>query len=72
MINQKLFGVVLMAAAAFATSAILLVTAWSQNASASAYGADIDVEEAAAAENATSAATNKTTSENMTGANSTR
>ena len=49
MINQKLFGVVLMAAAAFATSAILLVTAWSQNASASAYGADIDVEEAAAA-----------------------
>lgn len=71
MISQKLFGVVL-TVAVLATSSVLLATTWSQNASASAYGVDIDVEEAAAVENATSAATNKTTSENMTGANSTR
>jgi hypothetical protein len=71
MINQKLFGVVL-TVAALATSSVLLTTNWSQNASASAYGTDIDLEEAAVAENTTSAATNKTTSENMTGANSTR
>ena len=69
--NQKLFVVVFMVAT-LATSSILLVTTWSQNASASAYGADIDVEEAATLENATSASTNKTTNENMTGANSTR
>jgi hypothetical protein len=68
MINQKLFGVLLIVGA-FASS-ILIATSWSQNASASAYGADIDVEEAIVAENATS--TNKTTSANMTGANSTR
>ncbi len=51
-------------------SSILIATSWSQNASASAYGADIDVEEATIAEDAT--ATNKTTSANMTVANSTR
>lgn len=56
--------------AALVTSSVLLATPWSQNVSASAYGADIDVEEAAAVENATMI--NKTTSENMTGANSTR
>jgi len=33
---------------------------------------DVDVEEAAVAENTTSTATNETTSVNMTGANSTR
>ena len=70
MVNQKLFVVVFMVAT-LATSSILLATTWSQNASASAYGADIDVE-AATLENATSASTNKTTNENMTGANSTR
>ena len=44
---------------------------WSQNASASAYGADLDVDEAEEVlGNATT--TNKTTSINMTGANSTR
>ena len=67
MINQKLIGVLLIVAV-FAS--ILIATSWSQNASASAYGADIDVEEATIAEDAT--ATNKTTSANMTGANSTR
>jgi archaellin len=66
--NQILFGVLLLVAAV--ASSVLIATSWSQTASASAYGADIDVEEAAAAENAT--VTNKTTSANMTGANSTR
>jgi hypothetical protein len=70
MINQKLFGIVF-TVAALDTSSVLLATPWLQNASASAYDADIDVEEAAA-ENVTSIATNKTTSGNMTGANSTR
>lgn len=52
-------------------SSVLLAAAWSQNASASAYGADLDVEEAEEVlGNATT--TNKTTSINMTGANSTR
>jgi hypothetical protein len=68
MISQKLFGVLLIVGAV--ASSILIATSWSQNASASAYGTDIDVEEATIAENAT--ATNKTTSANMTGANSTR
>jgi hypothetical protein len=68
MINQKLLGVLLMVGAV--TSSLLIATNWSQTVNASAYGGDIDVEEAAAAENAT--ATNKTTSANMTGANSTR
>ena len=69
MINQKSFGMLLMVAA-IAFSSVLL-TAWSQNASASAYGADLDVEEAEEVlGNATT--TNKTTSANMTGANSTR
>jgi hypothetical protein len=68
MINQKLIGVLLIVGVV--ASSILIATSWSQNASASAYGADIDVEEAIVAENATSA--NKTTSTNMTGANSTR
>jgi hypothetical protein len=68
MINQKLIGVLLIVGVV--ASSILIATSWSQNASASAYGADIDVEEATIAEDAT--ATNKTTSANMTGANSTR
>ena len=52
-------------------SSVLLAADWSQNASASAYGADLDVEEAEEVlGNATT--TNKTTSINMTGANSTR
>lgn len=60
---------------AVATSSILLTTTWSQNASAQMppdSTTDIDVEEATIAENVTSTATNKTTSENMTGANSTK
>jgi hypothetical protein len=70
MINQKSFGMLLMVAAV-AFSSVLLATAWSRNASASAYGADLDVEEAEEVlGNATT--TNKTTSINMTGANSTR
>jgi hypothetical protein len=69
MINHKLFGVLLLIGAV--ASSILLAAAWSQNASASAYGADLDVEEAEEVlGNATT--TNKTTSINMTGANSTR
>jgi hypothetical protein len=68
MVNQKLIGVLLIVGVV--ASSILIATSWSQNASASAYGADIDVEEATIAEGAT--ATNKTTSTNMTGANSTR
>ena len=69
MINHKLFGVLLLIGAV--ASSVLLAAAWSQNASASAYGADLDVEEAEEVlGNATT--TNKTTSANMTGANSTR
>lgn len=69
MINQKLFGVLLLIGAVASSS--VLLTAWSQNVSASAYGADLDVEEAEEVlGNATT--TNKTTSINMTGANSTR
>ena len=69
MINQKSFGMLLMVAAVVFSS--VLLAAWSQNASASAYGADLDVEEAKEVlGNATT--TNKTTSANMTGANSTR
>jgi hypothetical protein len=69
MINHKLFGVLLLIGAV--ASSVLLAAAWSQNASASAYGADLDVEEAEEVlGNATT--TNKTTSINMTGANSTR
>jgi plastocyanin len=68
MINQRLFGVVLVAAV-LANSSFLVAINWSQNARASLpesiianpSTADIDVEEAAAEENATSAATNKTT-----------
>jgi hypothetical protein len=69
MINEKLFGVLLIVGAV--ASFILIATNWSQNANAQmlAYS-DIAVEEAMIAENAT--ATNKTTSANMTGANSTR
>lgn len=70
MINHKLFGVLFLIGAV-ASSSVLLTAAWSQNASASAYGADLDVEEAEEVlGNATT--TNKTTSINMTGANSTR
>ena len=70
MINHKLFGVLLLIGAVASTS-VLLAAAWSQNASASACGADLDVEEAEEVlGNATT--TNKTTSANMTGANSTR
>ena len=70
MINHKLFGVLLLIGAV-ASSSVLLAAAWSQNAGASAYGADLDVEEAEEVlGNATT--TNKTTSANMTGANSTR
>jgi hypothetical protein len=68
MINKKLIGMLLLVGAV--ASPLLIATSWSQDASASAYGGDIDVEEAMIAENAT--ATNKTTSANMTGANSTR
>ena len=69
MIDHKLFGVLLLIGAV--ASSVLLAAAWSQNASASAYGADLDVEEAEEVlGNATT--TNKTTSANMTGANSTR
>lgn len=69
MIDHKLFGVLLLIGAV--ASSVLLAAAWSQNASASAYGADLDVEEAEEVlGNATT--TNKTTSINMTGANSTR
>ena len=69
MINHKLFGVLLLIGAV--ASSVLLAAAWSQNASASAYGADLDVEEAEEVlGNATTK--NKTTSINMTGANSTR
>lgn len=60
---------------AVATSSILLTTTWSQNASAQMppdSTTDIDVEEGTIAENVTSTATNKTTSENITGANSTK
>ncbi|MGC1135517.1 MAG: hypothetical protein WA941_21995 [Nitrososphaeraceae archaeon] len=65
MINHKLFGVLLLIGAV--ASSVLLAAAWSQNASASAYGADLDVEEAEEVlGNATT--TNKTTSANMTGA----
>jgi hypothetical protein len=72
MINQKLFGVLLIMGAV-ATSSILVATSWSQDASAQMLPdstIDIDVEEVAISENAT--ATNKTTSTNMTGTNSTR
>jgi hypothetical protein len=70
MINHKLFGMLLLIGAV-ASSSVLLAATWSQNASASAYGADLDVEEAEEVlGNATT--TNKTTSANMTGANSTR
>jgi plastocyanin len=66
MINQRLFSVVL-AVAVLGTSSFLLAITWSANARASLpesiianpSTADIDVEEAAAEENATSAATNK-------------
>jgi hypothetical protein len=70
MINEKLFGVLLIVGAV--ASFILIATNWSQNANAQmlAYSGDIAVEEAMITENAT--ATNKTTSANMTGANSTR
>jgi hypothetical protein len=69
MINHKLFGVLLLIGAVASSS--VLLAAWSQNASASAYGADLDVEEAEEVlGNATT--TNKTTSINMTGANSAR
>jgi plastocyanin len=68
MINQRLFGVGLVVSV-LATSPFLLAITWSQNARASLpesiignpSTADIDVEEAAAANNATSAATNMTT-----------
>ena len=67
MINHKLFGVLLLIGAVASSS--VLLAAWSH--SASAYGADLDVEEAEEVlGNATT--TNKTTSINMTGANSTR
>jgi hypothetical protein len=70
MFNHKLFGVLLLIGAV-TSSSVLLAAAWSQNASASAYGADLDVEEAEEVlGNATT--TNKTTSNNMTGANSAR
>ena len=70
MINEKLFGVLLIVGAV--ASFILIATNWSQNANAQMLpdSADIDVEEAMITENAT--ATNKTTSANMTGANSAR
>jgi hypothetical protein len=69
MINQKLFGVLLIVGA---VASILIATDWSQTANAQMLpdSADIDVEEAMVAENAT--ANNKTTSTNMTGTNSTR
>ena len=69
MINHKLFGVLLLIGAV--ASSVLLAAAWSQNASASAYGADLDVEEAEEVLG-NDTTTNKTTSINMTGANSTR
>jgi hypothetical protein len=70
MINQKLFGVLLIAGAT--VSSLLIANDWSQTANAQMLpdSADIDVEEAMVAENAT--ATNKTTSANMTGTISTR
>jgi len=69
MINQKSFGMLLMVAAV-AFSSVLLATTWSQNASASAYGADLDVEEAEQVEGNTTAV-NETASLNVTGTNST-
>jgi hypothetical protein len=63
-----LFGVLPLVGAV--ASSISAATSWSQSVNASAYSADIDVEEAAATENAT--ATKKTTSANITGANLTR
>jgi hypothetical protein len=69
MINQKLFGVLLIVGA---VASILIATDWSQTANAQMLpdSADIDVEEAMVAENAT--ANNKTNSTNMTGTNSTK
>jgi hypothetical protein len=69
MINQKSFGMLLMVAAV-AFSSVLLATTWSQNASASAYGADLDVEEAEQVQGNTTAV-NETASLNVTGTNST-
>jgi hypothetical protein len=56
--------------AAVAFSSVLLATTWSQNASASAYGADLDVEEAEQVQGNTTAV-NETASLNVTGTNST-
>jgi hypothetical protein len=69
MFNQKLFGVLLIVGA---VASILIATDWSQTANAQMLpdSADIDVEEAMVAENAT--ANNKTNSTNMTGTNSTK
>jgi hypothetical protein len=69
MINQKSFGMLLMVAAV-AFSSVLLATTWSQNASASAYGADLDVEEAEQVQGNTTTV-NETSSLNVAGTNST-
>jgi hypothetical protein len=69
MINQKSFGMLLMVAAV-AFSSVLLATTWSQNASASAYGADLDVEEAEQVQGNTTTV-NETASLNVAGTNST-
>ena len=69
MINQNSFGMLLMVAAV-AFSSVLLATTWSQNASASAYGADLDVEEAEQVQGNTTTV-NETASLNVTGTNST-
>ena len=69
MINQKSFGMLLMVAAVVFSS-VLLATTWSQNASASAYGADLDVEEAEQVQGNTTTV-NETASLNVTGTNST-